>query len=115
MRLKERRLNVDVLRQAVSTLEMVEEYPHDKYLPSFLFRGEVPEFSFHVLIAADLEGDNIRVVTMYVPDPEQIVFVHGCFWHGRSCRAGRNRPGSNREYWDAELERSMQRDRMASA
>jgi DNA mismatch endonuclease (patch repair protein) len=55
------------------------------------------------------------VVTMYVPDPEQIVFVHGCFWHGRSCRAGRNRPGSNREYWDAELERSMQRDRMASA
>jgi hypothetical protein len=71
MRLKERRLNGDALRQAVSTLEMIEEYPHDKYLPSFLFRGEVPEFSFHVLIAADLEGDNLRVVTMYVPDLEQ--------------------------------------------
>jgi hypothetical protein len=71
MRLQERRLTGDVLRQAVSTLEMIEEYPHDKYLPSFLLRGEVPEFSFHALIATDLEGDNVRVVTMYVPDPEQ--------------------------------------------
>ena len=32
-------------------------------------RGEVPEFVFHTLVATDLEGDNIRVVTMYVPDP----------------------------------------------
>jgi DNA mismatch endonuclease, patch repair protein len=46
---------------------------------------------------------------------KKIVFVHGCFWHGHSCRAGRNRPSSNREYWDAKLERNMQRDRIASA
>jgi DNA mismatch endonuclease (patch repair protein) len=46
---------------------------------------------------------------------KKIVFVHGCFWHGHSCRAGRNRPASNREYWDAKLERNMQRDRIASA
>jgi hypothetical protein len=71
MRLQERRLTGDVLRQAVSTLEMIEEYPHDKYLPSFLLRGEGPEFVFHALIATDAEGDNVRVVTMYLPDAHQ--------------------------------------------
>jgi len=41
MRLRERRLNARVLRQAVSKIEMIERYTHDKYLPSFLLRGEV--------------------------------------------------------------------------
>jgi hypothetical protein len=70
MRLQERRLNGEVLRKAVDTLEIIETYPHDKYLPSFLLRGEVPEFVFHVLVATDLEGDNVRVVTIYLPDSE---------------------------------------------
>ena len=69
MRLQERRLTGRALSEAVEILEIVEEYPKDKYLPSFLLRGEVPEFVFHALVATDLEGDNIRVVTMYVPDP----------------------------------------------
>ena len=69
MRLQERRLTGRALGEAVETLEIVEEYPKDKYLPSFLLRGEVPEFVFHALVATDLEEDNIRVVTMYVPDP----------------------------------------------
>jgi hypothetical protein len=71
MRLQERRLTGDVLCKAAPTLEIVEEYPDDKYLPSFLLRGEVPEFVFHALVATDIEGDNIRVVTMYIPDPGQ--------------------------------------------
>ena len=71
MRLQERRLTGDLLRRAGATLEIIEEYPHDKYLPSFLLRGEVPEFVFHALVATDVEGDNIRVVTMYLPDPGQ--------------------------------------------
>ena len=69
MRLQERRLTGRALSEAVEILEIVEEYPKDKYLPSFLLRGEVPEFVFHALVATDLEGDNIRVVTMYVPAP----------------------------------------------
>jgi hypothetical protein len=70
MRLQERRLNGEVLRKAIDTLEIIETYPLDKYLPSFLLRGEVPEFVFHVLVATDLEGDNVRVVTIYLPDFE---------------------------------------------
>jgi hypothetical protein len=34
-------------------------------------RGESPEFVFHALIAADLAGNNVRVVTMYLPDSAQ--------------------------------------------
>ena len=71
MRLQERRLNSDVLRKAIDTFEIIERYPDDKYLPSFLLRGEVAEFVFHALVATDLEGDNVRVVTMYLPDPER--------------------------------------------
>jgi hypothetical protein len=71
MRLQERRLNSDVLRNAVATFEVMETYAGDKYLPSYLLRGEVPEFVFHVLVATDLAGDNVRVMTMYLPDPAQ--------------------------------------------
>jgi hypothetical protein len=70
MRLQERRLTGAILVDAIDALEIIETYPHDKYLPSFLLRGEVPAFVFHVLVATDLEGDNIRVVTIYLPDSE---------------------------------------------
>ena len=70
MRLQERRLNGEVLSRAVATLEIIETYTDDKYLPSFLLRGEVSEFVFPALVATDMEGDHVRVVTMYLPDPE---------------------------------------------
>lgn len=43
----------------------------DKYLPSFLLRGDSGGSVFHVQIATDVEGENIRVVTMYVPDADE--------------------------------------------
>jgi DNA mismatch endonuclease, patch repair protein len=39
-----------------------------------------------------------------------VIFVHGCFWHGHTCRAGRNRPSSNQSYWIAKLNRNQARD-----
>ena len=42
----------------------------------------------------------------------KVIFVHGCFWHGHSCRAGRNRPASNLAYWNVKLERNHRRDGM---
>jgi DNA mismatch endonuclease, patch repair protein len=38
------------------------------------------------------------------------VFVHGCFWHGHSCGAGRL-PTSNAEYWATKIAANVQRDR----
>ncbi len=37
------------------------------------------------------------------------VFVHGCFWHSHDCPKGQ-RPATNREIWDAKLDRNVARD-----
>jgi DNA mismatch endonuclease (patch repair protein) len=41
------------------------------------------------------------------------VFVDGCFWH--SCPDHGTRPGRNSEYWDAKLQRNVDRDRRYDA
>ena len=50
---------------AVESYEIVEAYPGDKYLPSYLVLGRLAGEAFHILFAADVEGDNVRVVTAY--------------------------------------------------
>jgi hypothetical protein len=55
----------------VDTYQLVEAYPDDKYLPSHLVLARQGVEAFHVLFAADVEGDNVRVVTWYLPDPEK--------------------------------------------
>ena len=60
-----------MLCDAIPSLEIIEAYPQDKYLPSFLLRGNVGGVVFHAHIATDVEGQNVRVVTMYLPDPDQ--------------------------------------------
>lgn len=59
------------MRNAMATLEIPEAYPQDKYLPSFLARGRSEERVFHAQLATDVEGDNIRIVSMYTPDPNE--------------------------------------------
>jgi hypothetical protein len=71
MRLQQRNLRAEMLVAAVGSLRILESYPDDKYLPSFLFRGEWQDIVFHAQIATDVAGDNVRVVTMYVPDPNE--------------------------------------------
>ncbi len=43
------------------------------------------------------------------PGARVAVFVHGCFWHAHSCRAGRS-PGSNIDYWGPKLATNKERD-----
>ena len=45
------------------------------------------------------------------PRLKKIIFVHGCFWHGHNCRAGRNTPQTNLAYWSPKLERNRERDK----
>ena len=68
MRLAGRFIPRESILAAVGTLELVEAYPDDKYLPSYLLLGREGPDAFHVLFAADVEGDNVRVVTAYRPD-----------------------------------------------
>ena len=48
------------------------------------------------------------------PKYRTAVFVHGCFWHGHECRAGRG-PSSNTEYWVAKISANRERDAEAAS
>ena len=71
MRLVGRFISRATILAAVDTYQLVEGYPEDKYLPSYLILGRHESAGFHVLFAADVEGDNVRVVTAYLPDPAE--------------------------------------------
>lgn len=43
------------------------------------------------------------------------IFVHGCFWHGHSCKRGSRTPQSNRDYWVAKIARNTNRDTASTA
>jgi hypothetical protein len=67
MRLKGRFIARQEILDSVADYEIIEEYPKDKYLPSYLVYCQHKGRMFHVLFAADVEGDNVRVVTAYSP------------------------------------------------
>lgn len=71
LRLAGRFISRESILAAVETYELVEAYPEDKYLPSYLVLGQHETERFHVLFATDVPGDNVRVVTAYRPDPEE--------------------------------------------
>ena len=39
----------------------------------------------------------------------KVIFVHGCFWHGHSCKRGSRQPKTNSEYWREKISRNMDR------
>jgi len=67
MRLEGRFIAREAILGALETYEIIEAYPSDKYLPSYLVLGRSVGEAFHVLFAVDLEGVNVRVVTAYRP------------------------------------------------
>jgi hypothetical protein len=71
MRLKGRFISRNAIISSLENYEIIEEYPKDKYLPSFLictkYRGKI----IHMQIATDLENDFITVVTAYKPSPDK--------------------------------------------
>jgi DNA mismatch endonuclease, patch repair protein len=40
----------------------------------------------------------------------KVIFVHGCFWHGHSCKEGLRQPKSNIEYWQQKIAGNQVRD-----
>jgi hypothetical protein len=52
---------------SLSHYEIIEKYPDDKYLPSYLVRTEHQNDVLHILFAVDVKADNIRIITAYRP------------------------------------------------
>ena len=71
MRLAGRYISRDELFEATESYEIMESYPEDKYLPSYLVWATSGDGPFHVLFAADVDGGNVRIVTAYRPNAEE--------------------------------------------
>lgn len=68
MRLRGRFISREEIIDPVNDYQIIEEYPADKYLPSYLVYCHRKGRIFHVLFAADVQGDNVRVITAYYPN-----------------------------------------------
>ena len=71
MRLRGRFIPRTAILDAVESYELLEDYPEDKYLPSYLILAQSSDEAFHVLFAADVPGQNVRVVTAYRPSLDE--------------------------------------------
>ncbi len=40
---------------------------------------------------------------------QKAIFVHGCFWHGHSCKRGNRMPATNADYWKEKIARNVER------
>lgn len=47
------------------------------------------------------------------PGRRQVIFVHGCFWHGHDCARGARQPKHNAGYWTTKIARNQERDHRA--
>lgn len=45
-----------------------------------------------------------------LPKYKTIIFIHGCFWHGHTCKAGRL-PKTNYEFWNKKISSNLIRDK----
>lgn len=45
------------------------------------------------------------------PSRKKVIFVHGCFWHGHTCKRGARTPKTNQEYWVKKIQRNIERDK----
>jgi hypothetical protein len=71
MRLAGRFISRETLLSAVDSFEIIETYPDDKYLPSYLVYAAHRTEAFHLHIAVDRDGDNVRVITAYRPNQDK--------------------------------------------
>ena len=60
MRLKGRFISREAVLLSSDTYEIIEKYPEDKYLPSYLVYAEYEKNAIHIQIAIDEVNNNIK-------------------------------------------------------
>lgn len=71
MRLKERFINREEILNSIDSYEIIEEYPDDKFLPSYLVYAKIKPTVVHILFGVDSENDFITIITAYKPTKEK--------------------------------------------
>lgn len=77
--------------------------------PELLLRSILHRRGMRYRIAARPLPDIRHTADLVFRRAKVAVFVDGCFWHG--CADHYRRPGSNTDYWDAKVQRNVERDR----
>lgn len=67
MRLKGRFIPREAILTSVDSYEIIEEYPQDKYFPSYLVYTVYTDEIIHVQMAVDTDSGYITIVTAYKP------------------------------------------------
>ena len=70
-RMFQRRINVDDVRNVLSTGEVIEDYPNDTPYPSRLVLGWSGSRPIHIVVADNIATQETIVVTVYQPDLAQ--------------------------------------------
>jgi Domain of unknown function (DUF4258) len=71
MRLLKRGIGRDAILRSVGSYDVIECYPDDKYMPSYLVLARDGSEAIHILFATDVAGNNVRIVTAYHPNPNE--------------------------------------------
>lgn len=71
MRLEKRRVTREDIIASTESMEIIEAYPQDRFLPCYLLFAQREEKAIHVVVAVDVSGDNVRIVTAYEPGPHE--------------------------------------------
>lgn len=45
-----------------------------------------------------------------LPKYKTVIFIHGCFWHGHHCKAGKL-PETNKDFWENKINSNIERDK----
>jgi DNA mismatch endonuclease, patch repair protein len=78
--------------------------------PELMVRRMVHRMGFRFrLHRRDLPGSP----DMVLPRLHKVIFIHGCFWHGHDCKAGRKKAKTNARYWADKIGRNKTRDARA--
>ncbi|MBM3814034.1 MAG: DUF4258 domain-containing protein [Acidimicrobiia bacterium] len=70
-RLGKRFLTRETILDSVDSYEIFEQYPEDKYLPSYLVLAGTANEPLHILFAPDVASENVRIITAYRPSPQE--------------------------------------------
>ncbi|MDG2991085.1 DUF4258 domain-containing protein [Candidatus Synechococcus calcipolaris G9] len=67
----ERNISEAEIREASTKIEVIEDYPDDKYSPSCLLLGfTLANRALHLQVSR-IESDNVKIITLYEPDSMQ--------------------------------------------
>jgi len=67
----ERNISDEEIREASLTMEVLEDYPDDKYSPSCLFLGFTQgNRALHIQVSK-IDSDMVKIIKLYEPDIQQ--------------------------------------------